>query len=258
MQFKTVFGAAALASALTLSLQAVADTRITIDHPNQAPFSAIKPLMLDDGNCTLQFGPSKQVATTAAHCFDMIILGIDKFAAVRDSDGSLLRVKDIYIPEEYNPQDTSSKLYYDKAIVVLERPVSGPVNTFNLKAVKPFDEDGNIPVTQAGYPADAGGTLKENASCSLLERQFHKNGKDFVLHHNCTIAPGDSGSAVWDNGSNSQRAIVNSLIYAVPVTEGFISAYQAVADKASRPVSGFIKTGYGATSTKPLVHQIKM
>lgn len=260
---KAAFSAAVLSSVLIgTGLQAATEPRIAADA-NRFPFNAIKQLALEGGgNCTLQFGQSQQVATTAAHCFDMLILGQEKFAALRNSDGSLTRISRIYIPKGYNPQDTSSKMYFDKAIVVLEGPGETPTGQFNLKAIT-LPLSGNqtaIPVMQAGYPLNKFGALTENRHCTLSEPQFHKNGTDFVLKHDCLIAPGDSGSAAWSQSDNSQRAIITSLNYAMPITQPFVDAYEKVVRETStrQPEGGFVKVGYTPEPTGIKILKIDM
>lgn len=234
---KTFLASAALCAA---AFQAAAAPPARIDpDPDQAPFSAIRKLVLqEDESCTLQLGPSAHVATTAAHCFDFIILGIDDQASVKNADGSAVRVTDIYISEHYDPRDTGNKSHFDKAIVVLEQAPAPPLSQFRLRAIDaPKPGAGNflpLPVTQAGFPFDRQGVLSANMRCTLSEPQYHRNGRDFTLKHDCAIAPGDSGSAAWDVDTQDQRAIVTSLNHAVPLTQAFVAAYDKI---ASQPVA---------------------
>ncbi|MFA7276728.1 MAG: hypothetical protein WC043_08000 [Pseudobdellovibrionaceae bacterium] len=266
----TAFLAASLYSAFTIAATATAEpnARVDIANPNSGTYSAIKQLVLEDnGFCTLQFASSRKVATTAAHCLDLIILGDEKFAAVKGADGTIYAVTHVYIPDNYAPRDTSNKMYADKAIVVLDRPVSGLVNRFEMRALHPEDfyrkgskggskgERLDLTVEQAGFPFYKYGTLSGNMNCTLSTPQIAKNGKDYVVHHNCQIAPGESGSAVWDKKTNEQVAIITSLNYAIPLTETFINAYETVARahesmiSPQRP-SGFIKVGYQTTAAQ--------
>lgn len=214
-------------------------------NPRQAPYDAIHPLILGpEENCTLQFGRSAQVATTAAHCFDMVILGIDQYAGVRGHDGQVYRVTQVFIPHQYDPRDTGNKMYHDRAIVVVDRPVTG--GGFDMEAVDPkgmADGDGTIPVAQAGYAFNRQGRLSGNPGCTIGAPRYHANGNDFIMPHDCGIAPGESGSAVWDKSTGRQRGIVTSLNYAVPITSAFIAAYDRIA-------SGVV---YPQTDLRPVV-----
>ncbi|GEM_PF-4208239 len=230
-----------------------------VDAPaDQAPYSGIKPLLLEEGNCTLQFGASRQVATTAGHCVEMIMLGVESRAIVKDNKGQTYRVTKIYIPKQFDPRDTSSKMYFDKAILVLDRPMDGAVNQFRMQAIKPEDfvdknnHQRSIDVEQAGYPYTMNGTLSSNPDCKLFDPRFNKEKTAFVLSHDCKIIPGDSGSAAWGIGTNVQRAIVTSLNFAVPLTQSFIDAYNNIAANIAREEqeknftpysSGMIKVG---------------
>ncbi|MDD3019939.1 MAG: hypothetical protein PHX61_03030 [Alphaproteobacteria bacterium] len=238
---RKAFFAAALSSLAVAQSFAHSFYDDRVDAPaDQAPYNGIKPLLLEEGNCTLQFGASRQVATTAGHCVEMIMLGVESRAIVKDNKGQTYRVTKIYIPKQFDPRDTSSKMYFDKAILVLDRPMNGAVNQFRMQAVEPEDFLGkgnrqqSIEVEQAGYPYTMNGTLSANPDCKLYEPHYNKEKTAFVLTHNCKIAPGDSGSAAWEIGTNIQRAIVTSLNFAVPLTKSFIDTYNHIAENVAQ------------------------
>lgn len=240
---------------LAVGFSAVAaPPRVEVDS-TKAPYSAIKRLMVGtDDNCTAQFASSRQVATTAAHCFDLIMLGSREEVAIRDHDNQVYRVRQVYIPENYDPQDTANKAYFDKAIIVFDRPLQSLTQRFALKAYD-VDPQGHTPldVWQAGFSFDQYGEMTSNTDCALNAPRFHNNGHDFIIEHNCGIAPGDSGSAALVQGTLHQKALITSLNYAVPVTSSFIKAYNNIASKLDPAPDGFIKTNWdNSRATAPV------
>ena len=179
-----------------------ADNRITIDNPNQYPYSAIAYLVLEfecgHGGEGSGFMVGRYGMMTAGHC---VVCGVDgaqlssmvAYFGYRNSKNYAYRYAgnfDFWWDGRYDYTSNDS-LNWDYAFFKLDQPVGDTTGTFGVVAKSDRNLDMNL-VQVAGY---RDGLLKTDFDYA------HIDGEYVISYQNDSV-PGNSGCPVFDSNNN--------------------------------------------------------
>lgn len=189
----------------------------------RVPWNALARVQTELGGRCTGFLLAPRVVETAAHCLFLpkvgrfirpeevhVLLGLD-----RGQYAAHARTAQYRIAAGYDPRREADTVRFDRAVLVLDRPVAGEGTTVPVAAATP---PAGTALMLGGYDQDRPERVLADTGCRLLGVE---NG---TIRHDCAGTRGTSGAPLLARGADGRWAAIGVQVAARVGTRGGVAA----------------------------------